>query len=760
MQFLYQGLVWGFMLALVPVLIHLINMMRHRRIRWAAMDFLLKSYKKHRKWVWLKQLLLLLSRMLAIALLVAMLAQWITRGQWLDIVGGKVTHHYVLLDDSGSMAEDYGSSSAFEAASRFLQRLAVSCADEAVPQRFTLVRFSRAARSESSDARVADFNAEPVDSEFPKRMEAMRHSFELTQAAVGPEPALRLVSDLIREGEDENRVVYLVSDFRQWQWNQAARLQASIKELARHDVKLELIQSVGRQQPNLALVSVRPSSETRAADVPVFVDIAIRNTSSRSVENVSVKIHTQFYEPELAGDARQPEPNVEDLPLLLIDRIDPGKTVTRRVQVYFPQAGRHVVHVELPSDGLETDNHRWCVIDFPESEPVLILDGDPAQQNAQFLSAIFQPGTHAKTGIAPEIKPVVFLRDASRQQLQRYYTIYLCDLPRLDERAVRNLEEYVAAGGGVVFFAGDEWSIAGHNRGLYRGGEGLFPLPLERDDLLVPDELRPGPDVVLAVEDHPVFRELAQGANPLIHAVRVERYLRPPSTWKPVAAPSVRVVARLRNGQPLVVEKSYGRGRVMAFLTSFAPYWNDLALNATVVIALRLEAYLGAARRPLDERTVGTTLPLTFSAEEYDPAVRWFLPAEPGAPSELIERQASESPSAPGMLVATLPAANTERAGVYEVWLRRKDGKLDARRFAVNVDPPEAETATAESKDVLAQLDMVDAEWYRADAFAATEIRSAGFNRSLFLMALLLLLLIAEQWLAYSASYHPKGVPS
>ena len=90
MQFLFPILTWGFLLALVPLLIHLINMMRHRRVKWAAMEFLLQSYKKHRKWVWLKQLLLLLMRMAAIALLVMMLAQWLTQGQWLDLFGGKV----------------------------------------------------------------------------------------------------------------------------------------------------------------------------------------------------------------------------------------------------------------------------------------------------------------------------------------------------------------------------------------------------------------------------------------------------------------------------------------------------------------------------------------------------------------------------------------------------------------------------------------------------------------------------------------------
>src|SRR5207253_2538926 len=91
MQFIHQALTWGFLLALVPLLIHLINMMRHRRVRWAAMEFLLASYKKHRKWIWLKQLLLLLARMAAVALVVAMLAQLKTRDQWLAIFGGRVT---------------------------------------------------------------------------------------------------------------------------------------------------------------------------------------------------------------------------------------------------------------------------------------------------------------------------------------------------------------------------------------------------------------------------------------------------------------------------------------------------------------------------------------------------------------------------------------------------------------------------------------------------------------------------------------------
>ena len=118
MQFVHQALTWGFLLALVPLLIHLINMMRHRRVQWAAMEFLLASYKKHRKWIWLKQLLLLLARIAVVALAVAMLAQLKTRDQWLAIFGGRVTHHFVLLDDSFSMSDRVAGESAMDVAKR------------------------------------------------------------------------------------------------------------------------------------------------------------------------------------------------------------------------------------------------------------------------------------------------------------------------------------------------------------------------------------------------------------------------------------------------------------------------------------------------------------------------------------------------------------------------------------------------------------------------------------------------------------------
>src|SRR5262245_8812516 len=197
MQFVHQALTWGILLALVPLLIHLINMMRHRRVHWAAMEFLLASYKKHRKWIWLKQLLLLLARMAAIVLAVAMLAQLKTRDQWLAIFGGRVTHHYIVIDDSYSMSDRVAGESAMDAAKRVAAAIVGRATQEDSAQKLTLIRYSQArgaaASDEATGEQAADFNAEPIDSNFDVTLERKVRTFDATQLSVGPLDALALL---------------------------------------------------------------------------------------------------------------------------------------------------------------------------------------------------------------------------------------------------------------------------------------------------------------------------------------------------------------------------------------------------------------------------------------------------------------------------------------------------------------------------------------------------------------------------------------
>ena len=52
-------LLWGLLLAAVPIIIHLLNRRRYRTVRWAAMDFLRAAFKKNQKRLRIENLLLL-----------------------------------------------------------------------------------------------------------------------------------------------------------------------------------------------------------------------------------------------------------------------------------------------------------------------------------------------------------------------------------------------------------------------------------------------------------------------------------------------------------------------------------------------------------------------------------------------------------------------------------------------------------------------------------------------------------------------------
>src|SRR5579885_3754846 len=83
-----------------PIIIHLINRMRFKRIRWAAMEFLLKSQKRNRRRLIIEQLILLALRCLLVFLVGALLARLVTAGE-----DAKDTAHLIILDDTLSMTD-------------------------------------------------------------------------------------------------------------------------------------------------------------------------------------------------------------------------------------------------------------------------------------------------------------------------------------------------------------------------------------------------------------------------------------------------------------------------------------------------------------------------------------------------------------------------------------------------------------------------------------------------------------------------------
>src|SRR5262252_3556964 len=105
MTFLQPILLAALPLVALPIIIHLINQRRYQTIRWAAMIFLLAANRMSRGYARLRQWLILLFRMLAIAGLIFAVSRPLMSG-WLGrIASNRPDTTIILLDRSPSMQQ-------------------------------------------------------------------------------------------------------------------------------------------------------------------------------------------------------------------------------------------------------------------------------------------------------------------------------------------------------------------------------------------------------------------------------------------------------------------------------------------------------------------------------------------------------------------------------------------------------------------------------------------------------------------------------
>ncbi len=792
MQFVFQPLAWGFLLVLVPLLIHLINLVRHRRTQWAAMEFLLESNRKHRRWVWLKQVLLIASRMLAMAVLVAMLAQWVSGTKWLAALGQSTTHHYVVLDDSASMGDLFNGRSAYQNALGGIQAIANAATQSSGSHLLSVFRTSRATlatgnnsppvnksddRSKTNEPR-ADAIADLLSRTIPSDPTALLATIQGTTPSSMDTPlneSLRTLVPLLKQNESEQAIVYLMSDFRSKDWTNVAVLKQSLQAMVGETVQIQLIDCVDSRHENLSITSIAPRQEVLAAGVPTMVNVTVRNNGVSSARNITARVTAVDYS-ITDGDPKPTQKYsgiVTELPPLLFDRIEPGESVTRNVQVLFPKAGSHVIEAELPPDALVSDNNMRCVLDIVEGLRVLLVDGDPAGKHSFFFESALNPGGNAKTGLLITRESPEFLRDTDPSALDNYACIIVQSVPSLDVRSLENLHRYVSQGGGLSVWFGDNVTMTDYLQGYAawakpiagaKDATPLLPFTLKGVAELTKTAGDPSPDII--ADNHPIFAPLLGLINSPFQFVRVQRYVEietskedKRATWKPVAS--------LRNGQPLLIDHPIGSGRVLVGLTSLDRRWSNWPQDPSfVVAALKLVGYLSSFRTTEIAKPTGSSLRWDFSSQEMLPETQLLCPAQAGNNIRSVI-EVNATPIGDHALQAVLEPSSAQitedtirvltSSGNFEWWGTAIQGNRVIKNLARNTPPVEGELERVTQADLSRSLSGVKFTYRSADGLGSNLVLSGLANRNMLLMAFLLLLLVAEQWLAWSASYHlPK----
>lgn len=770
----------GLALVASPIIIHLINRMRFRKVRFAAMEFLLQAQQRNRRRLLLEQLLLLLLRILIVLALLALIARLIMDPR-LTVFGGEgKAHHLVVLDDSASMSNRWGDTTAFEEAKKVILDLVHEGAKRPQTQKFSMVLLSKPNDFLFSQVDVSD----ELERDLREKLENLEPSFQRPDLQAGLEVAGK---HLLKE-EATIKYLHVFSDFRQTDWQGKEALGDVIAGLEEDGVSINLVKSVEQALPNVGITTLEGDLHSAAVGVPVRLRIGVTNFGDQVVENVSVTVVQD-------GDK---------LPLsVTFPEIAPGKEAVQNKDITFTTEGLHQIRVEVEEDALSADNARFLSIDIPKQNYVLIVTNDALSDAAFALEVALAPQLEL-TGIATNVIQPDFLEQELQERGSQFRAIYMLNIPSLPLKAQPLLESYVNGGGGLVWFMGDKIRTEAYNTlagftpndagEMVRSEQTLFPVLLsESPASMERDATIKSPD--LTFKTHPVFDDVFKKANNIVSALRVTGYQPVAEEWIQEdlkRKDGVTTVGYTREGDPVVFEHRYGKGQVMTFLTSAGPPWTNLIElgGLYVPIVQKLQQHVAKPDEEKHIHQIGETLELTFRTLDYEQTINWLHPrlgpdpidmknppkklAEPedGEPTESPISEDGE-PEETGDEVPQTVEVDTSLwwteydkltdPGIYRYKVLLKDSRQEGNltsewEFATNVSPQEGSMALATEEQIrehLGEESRVSIREYGETDFIGTGT-DPGQEIRKYLMYFLLFLFLAEQALAYRLSYHPE----
>lgn len=528
MSFLAPLFLVGLAALAVPILIHLTQKERKAVVEFPSLMFLRKipyeSVQRRRIRDWF----LLALRLAAIALIVAAFSRPFVRDSAIAATQGGARDIVVLLDRSYSMG--YGNTWSTA------QRLAGEAIGDATPaDRISLVLFADA--------------AEVALRSTPDRSRAVA---EITAASPGSGstrfgPALKLAGSLLAESLLPRQEVIVVSDFQRagWQPDDTLRMPggttiravpvggADGASLALTPVAL-LRSPVDRAQgprgpgqPERVTVTagVLNRTATPATDVPIALDV-----DGRVVQELKIS----------AGPNQSA--TISFAPLTIT-------TPNTRAVVRLGTPGQ-------PVDALPRDNVFNFVITPSAPVPVMAVSHSAADAMLYLSRAL-------AIGDAPRFEASMQSPEALAGDAMNRARVMLLNDVAVSDAVAAKLMAFVEGGGGLLVALGP--------RASWPASRAQW-LPVSIGQTV--DRTRGAPARLSGMEfGHAVFEPFRAPRSGDFSTARFYSYR------SLSAAKDASVLARFDTGEPALVERAAGRGRVLVYASTLDLNWNDLALK-------------------------------------------------------------------------------------------------------------------------------------------------------------------------------------
>lgn len=722
MTFLAPFFLLGIGAAVIPLIVHLRRSRRAVRIVFSTARFFDEDFIRSARRARLRDLLLLLLRMALLCLLALALAQpVITLPRLRRVLGqaGRRRTVALVMDDSASMSLRDSEGQLFEraraAALDVLDGLSSLNGDRA-----TVILAG--ARDSGPDVLFKDPSED---------LDAVRAAIlQVTPADLGTDlaAAVRQAAAAIGSspetgsGRGSGGEVYVFSDMQAAGFEGATGLSAGpLASL----VLVSVHPDTTLVRDNLSVDAIQYGSPRPLTGIPFSFRVLLTNHGNRP-RTASVRFRVEK----------------EDIARQRVD-LAPSRSRVVRFVHRFGQPGWAAGDVSLEfeqgdtPDGLDVDNRRHFAVHVHERLRVLAVNGAPSELPMKdelffFRLAMTAAGPDASPVFVDTIRPEQITAD----RLEQAPVTLLANVASLSPDVFRALERYVDTGGSLLVTLGDrvDPDVYASWVGEHRLHGGLLPARLL--DRLGPDAV--ATDVIAGIDDtHPALAGFGDARLGTLTSVRFSGYYH-------LDPKDGAVLLADGKGRPLMVEKEFGRGRVMLFATSLDRDWTDFPLQPAYVPWLyRILGYLSrTGPDPWGFVRTGQILRLPVSAVLSDPV-------------KIVQPDGSIGYPRPDPL-ATADAsteifADTARSGVYRVLRGAAADERPMAVFAANLPDIESEPALVDEQGF---ENMIDAEspWLFVEdpeqvARASRTVRHGLGLWDQFLIVALAVA-IAEPWLA------------
>ncbi|MFQ6039981.1 MAG: BatA domain-containing protein [Candidatus Poribacteria bacterium] len=697
MGFLNPFLLFGILAAAAPLLIHLWSRRQAKTIDFSSLMLLLEAHRRSVSRLQLKNLLILILRMLIIVFIALALARPLLKNAF-SFAGARMkTSCVIVLDNSYSMDYVGIAGRRFELAK-----------EKAVEIINSLKSGDSASLILMSD--LVDVVFRKLTTDLQQVREAIKDS-TISQRTTQVLPAFQAAEALLANSDNPNKEIYLITDLNGNGWE-------NWQNVARDSGARIFVIKIGESKAdNVAIEEVRFTNQLIGVNIPVKLEAKIHNFSDTPLKDITLRLF-------IDGEKRR------EISVSIPANDSTAQPFTHR----FDLPGVHIGRLEITNDRLTIDDTRYFAVNVYGQIKVLC-----AGERTLYLTLALNPTTSVSPALDYPIMPTTAsLKELSQIPYDEYDVIIItdantdgADLSRREWELIgQKLYSFVRNGKSVLFFVDD------------KADSGLFASLAQNKNFNDFMPARFGKvnnfanPLKLAQYDrqHPIFgifnRENLTGANaPNFYKAY---NLLPTSDSKNIAV--------FDNGAPAIVEREVGWGKVILFNTSASDAnWSNLHLNPNFLPLLQQTVFYATSSNRIADKNI-------LVGEVYSASLR----GRGGTEAKIQRLNADKVTFTAPISVSDnkIRFDKTTTAGIYLSEIQTPD-KIHRDFFAVNVDTRESDLRVLSEGEVLRKLGNSASFIEQANQFSKT-IDSYRTGKEMFgeLLILAVILMLIEVILA------------